>query len=181
MHRVEAYITLALILIGGLTVLYLPVLFCLRKRGIGVLRQISYWGLGCSLFLIMFATILFVPITFRPETYILNLKPFAWLGRGNAVHQLMAEKLPNILLFVPLGFFLPAVWKRAGSFWGTMTISFVITFGVEFFQYFIGRSSDIDDLITNLLGAVMGYFLFRLSARLLGKQKLWGAFTGRNN
>ncbi len=41
-------------------------------------------------------------------------------------------------------------------------IVFLVTFSVEFFQYFIGRLSDIDDIITNLLGDIIGYGIFKI-------------------
>ena len=48
-----------------------------------------------------------------------------------------------------------------------------MTFSVEFFQFFIGRSADIDDVITNLLGAVIGYAIFKVFNGLLKQKKWW--------
>ena len=67
MHRIEAYIRLALIFIIIISILYLPISVILKKKGKSFIRQLSYIGLFCSIFLIIFATILFVPITFHPE------------------------------------------------------------------------------------------------------------------
>ena len=47
-----------------------------------------------------------MPITFKPETHILNLIPFNLQEIG--IEQFLIEKIPNIILFIPLGFFLPA-------------------------------------------------------------------------
>lgn len=176
MHRIEAYIRLALIFIVVIGVFYLPALFALRKKGKSAIRQISYIGLFCAAFLIVFATILFVPITVPPERYILNLQPFCWIGSTDG--QLVVEKLPNILLFIPLGFFIPAVFRSRRKICQTVCISFLVTFSVEFVQYFIGRSADIDDVITNLLGAVIGYVIFKLLNRLLRRQTWWNRFLG---
>lgn len=55
-----------------------------------------------------------------------------------------------------------------------------ITFSVEFFQYFIGRSSDIDDIITNVLGAIIGYAIFKVLNNLLKDKKWWNQFIGNN-
>lgn len=173
MHRLEAYLRLALIFIGIITILYLPAMFALRKRGVTVLRQIGGLGLFCSLFLILFATIFFTPITVRPEEHILNLMPFSWIGKAGPLDQLMVEKIPNVLLFVPLGFFLPVVFGGMRKWYRVMGTAFAVTFGVEFVQYFIGRSADVDDMITNLLGAAAGYLAFRLLDRLLGGRGWW--------
>ena len=178
MHRIEAYIRLALIFIAIISILYIPILLHLKKKGISVIRQLSYIGFICSLFLIIFATILFVPITFQPEEYILNIKPFQWLGSTDSYQQVLVEKIPNILLFIPLGFFIPIVLKNKRKLYQTALIAFGITFSVEFFQYFIGRSSDIDDIITNLLGAIIGYGIFKVSQKYLKHTKWWNTFIG---
>ncbi len=180
MHRLEAYARLALIFIVGLTILYLPVLFVLKRRGKTIPRQISYLGLFCSLFLIVFATILFTPISFQPETHTLNLIPFAWLGTGDDLYLFTVEKVPNILLFIPLGFFLPAVFQKMRRLPAAVLVSFLTTFSIEFFQFFIGRSSDIDDVIANLSGTVIGYLVFGLLDRVVGNRQFWNKFTARS-
>lgn len=169
MHRIEAYVTLGIIFIVIISILYLPILFKLKKKGISPLRQLGYLGLFCSIFLIVYATILFMPITFTPETHTLNLVPFNFTD----FNQFVVEKIPNIMLFIPLGFFMPIVFKSTRKLYKTALISFVITFSIEFFQYFIGRSSDIDDIITNLLGAIIGYGIFFIVNKIFKNQKWW--------
>lgn len=177
----EAYIRLALIFIVIISVLYLPILLYLKKKGKSILRQLSYIGLICSIFLIIFATILFVPITFHPEEYILNIKPFNWIGNiEDNFQQIVVEKVPNIMLFIPLGFFIPIVLKNKRKLWKTILIALGITFSVEFVQYFIGRSSDIDDIITNILGAIIGYLVFKVLNNSLKQKKWWDKFMGNN-
>lgn len=171
MHRIEAYVRLGIIFVAIISVLYLPILFKLKKKGISPIRQISYIGFICSIFLIIFATILFTPINFHPETHILNLIPFNWNEIG--FYQFVVEKIPNIILFIPLGFFVPVISKSKRKLYKTTIIVFLVTFGVEFLQYFIGRSSDIDDVITNLIGGIIGYLIFKIMTQLFGKTKLW--------
>lgn len=178
MHRLEAYARLALIFIVALAILYLPVLFFLKRRGKPVSRQISYLGLVCSLFLIAFATIFFTPISFHPGTHTLNVVPFAWVGAGDDLSLLIVEKVPNVLLFIPLGFFLPAIFQKMRRLSAVVPVSFLTTFSIEFFQFFIGRSSDIDDIIANLLGAVLGYGLFKLLGALFHSKSHWKSFIG---
>ncbi len=179
MHRIEAYIRLALIFIVIISILYIPILLFLRKKGKSVIRQLGYIGLICSIFLIIFATILFVPINFQPEEYILNIKPLNWIGNTDSIQQVIVEKVPNIMLFIPLGFFIPIVLENKRKLYKTTFISLCITFSVEFFQYFIGRSSDIDDIITNILGAIIGYEVFKILSKLLKDKKWWNEFKGR--
>lgn len=180
MHRIEAYIRLAIIFIIFISILYLPLLFILKKKGKSPIRQLSYIGIFCSFFLIIFATILFVPISFHPEEYILNLNPFNWLENTNSVQQFIVEKIPNIILFVPLGFFVPTVFKKQRKLYKTVLISFSITFSVEFIQYFIGRSTDIVDILTNLLGAIIGYTIYKLLDNLCKSNLFWKILTNKD-
>jgi glycopeptide antibiotics resistance protein len=50
------------------------------------------------------------------------------------------------------------------------------TFGIEFLQYFMGRSADIDDVITNFLGGLIGYILFLAFNKLLKNTNFWKKF-----
>ena len=54
-----------------------------------------------------------------------------------------------------------------------MLIVFLTTFGIEFLQYFMGRSADIDDVITNFLGGLIGYILFLAFNKLLKNTNFW--------
>ena len=168
---------IAIIFIVIINILYLPILFKLKKKGISPIRQISYIGLFCSVFLIIFATILCTPITFQPEAHFLNLIPFNW--RENGLKQFLIEELANIILFIPLGFFLPAVFRSNRKAYKTVSITFSITFGIECHQYFIGRLSDIDDIITNLLGGIIGFIVFKLLDRFLKKTTFWNKLIER--
>ena len=43
---------------------------------------------------------------------------------------------------------------------------------IEFEQYFIGRSADIDDFILNVFGALCGYLLYKIANKLLHNKKM---------
>jgi glycopeptide antibiotics resistance protein len=60
-------------------------------------------------------------------------------------------------------------------------VIFIITFSVEVCQFFIGRSSDIDDIITNLLGGIIGYIVFKLSMSVFENKNWWNKFIGNEN
>lgn len=171
MHRIEAYVTLGIIFILMISILYLPFLLSQKKKGKSVIRQLAYLGLICSLFLIIFATILFTPITFTPEYRVVNFNLFEFLNQGD--RRLYAEIIPNILLFIPFGLFMPIVFEKLRSVVNTMKITFVVTLCIETFQYFIGRSADIDDVIMNLVGGLLGYCLYSISNYLLKNTKFW--------
>ncbi|MBP5579771.1 MAG: VanZ family protein [Ruminococcus sp.] len=69
----------------------------------------------------------------------------------------------NILIFMPLGVFLPAVWKRQRRSAVFFLTASAVIIGVEMIQFITMRGAcDIDDYILNFFGAVIGYTLSRL-------------------
>lgn len=68
----------------------------------------------------------------------------------------------NVLMTVPLGFFLPMVWRRYQSFSNTLFAGFFTSLAIELLQLFSFRSTDVDDLIFNTLGACLGWCLAKL-------------------
>lgn len=64
-----------------------------------------------------------------------------------------------ILLFVPFGFLLPAVWRDYRTLKKTAFAGFALSLAIEILQIFTFRLTDVDDLITNTAGALAGYFL----------------------
>jgi glycopeptide antibiotics resistance protein len=70
--------------------------------------------------------------------------------------------LQNILLFVPFGFLLPFIWPNINKFRYVVLSGFSFSLLIELSQLLNNRSTDVDDLILNTLGAILGYLLFRL-------------------
>ena len=73
----------------------------------------------------------------------------------------------NAILFIPVGFFLPLLWKRCEHLGRVLGLGFALSLWVELSQLLNWRVTDIDDLITNTLGAVIGWLLYRLAGRRL--------------
>lgn len=63
----------------------------------------------------------------------------------------------NIMMFMPLGFLLPLCWKEFRSPVKVLLAGACYSAGIEFCQMFNNRVTDIDDLLMNTLGAVLGY------------------------
>lgn len=80
--------------------------------------------------------------------------------------------LGNIAMFMPLGFF-PALLWRKWRWWKSVLVGFCASFTIEFTQFFIGRFTDIDDIILNTAGALAGYGLY------LAIRRLWPEWTQR--
>ncbi|MGN1266928.1 MAG: VanZ family protein [Dorea sp.] len=72
----------------------------------------------------------------------------------------------NVLIFVPFGFFMPMASKYR-SFLATAFSSFGLCFCVETFQLVTRVGSfDVDDLLLNTIGGIIGYIVFALCAAM---------------
>ena len=69
----------------------------------------------------------------------------------------------NFILLLPLGMFLPCLNMGINRFWKVVLVSFVIIVCIEGLQcVFRVGIVDIDDLILNLCGSMLGYALIRI-------------------
>lgn len=97
-------------------------------------------------------------IRFQPHV---NLKPFRYFFTDRTT-------LPNVLLFIPLGIFLTALWQRFSRGWRAMLFGLGVSLTIELLQIFTFRATDVNDLITNTLGTVLGWGLGRLGLAVAG-------------
>lgn len=73
----------------------------------------------------------------------------------------------NIFLFVPFGFLCPLICRKYERARNTILIGFGLSLFVEISQLFtLARATDIDDLLTNVMGTILGYLIFKLIAKL---------------
>lgn len=82
---------------------------------------------------------------------------------GYLAYFALRNLLGNVVLFVPLGLFLPVLWRRQRRFGlFVMTVCAAII-AVECLQLFTTLGSlDVDDLILNMLGACVGFGFWRI-------------------
>ena len=73
----------------------------------------------------------------------------------------------NALLFVPLGMLLPLLWKDCRRWYRTAGAGFLLSLLIELSQLCNFRATDVDDLIMNALGTVLGWLAFRFFAHLI--------------
>lgn len=70
----------------------------------------------------------------------------------------------NVVIFVPFGFFMPMA-SRYRSFFSTVFYSFGLSLCVETFQLLTKVGSfDVDDLLLNTIGGLVGYLIFSMCA-----------------
>lgn len=89
-----------------------------------------------------------------------NLIPFADIINNPAGY--IINTILNIILFIPMGFLVPAIWTEYRSLRKTVLMGFTVSIVIEILQIFTFRLTDIDDLVTNTLGTFSGYYMGKL-------------------
>lgn len=69
--------------------------------------------------------------------------------------------LLNIILFIPLGLLAPLIWTKMNKLHNVIGAGFFFTVLIEASQLLNHRATDIDDILLNLLGAAVGFALFK--------------------
>jgi glycopeptide antibiotics resistance protein len=85
--------------------------------------------------------------------YLANLDDPFWVG----------QLLGNLSLLLPLGLFGPFVLPALDRWWRIGLVALVYSSAIEIAQLRIAdRSADVDDVLVNVLGALIGFAMWRL-------------------
>ncbi len=100
-----------------------------------------------------------------------NLTPLVYLFRYGSARDIVWNVVGNAVMFIPTGVVLPIVYRRLDCFWKVAAVGALISLCIEILQLpFASRASDVDDLILNTLGVVIGYGIYAAVKRLKKKQ-----------
>jgi glycopeptide antibiotics resistance protein len=81
---------------------------------------------------------------------------------GN-INYFIINFLGNIIMFMPIGFFIPLLWDITPK--KTILIGACFSASVEIIQLFLARGTDIDDLMLNTFGVLLGVIVFKILNR----------------
>ena len=103
-----------------------------------------------------------------------NLVPLVNLFDYDNKRDLLLNAIGNVAMFIPSGIVLPIIYKRLDSFIKVILAGGGISLCIEMMQLpFSVRASDIDDLILNTAGVMLGYGIYALvRCRKRTKRKL---------
>ena len=138
------------------------------KRGFFLVALIGY--LTLLAYLTLFSqfygrTLLHRRINIIPFETILN-----FIMDSHTTESIIINIAGNIVAFMPLGFLLPAVSRKFAGVLRIILISLTATTTIEILQYISNVGiTDIDDVILNLLGGLLGYFLFCIISKSIIK------------
>lgn len=92
-----------------------------------------------------------------------NIIPFKTIKNYinySASFHIFSNIIGNILIFIPLSYMLIYLYEPLRNLKNLIITLSLISFCIEFFQFFMGRSVDIDDIILNLLGGIIAYLIY---------------------
>lgn len=99
----------------------------------------------------------------------MNLVPFIDVLniRGDFVRQVGL----NIIMTIPFGFLVPFIKKENVKLLKIAFYTFLLSLGIELLQPLINgvRSADITDLLTNVMGGIIGYVMYLIFKPLTTK------------
>ncbi len=129
-----------------------------RKKEAAAMLPVVLFGFYLSLMLV---------ITFLSRESgggsVFDLKLFSTWGINNRNNAMVVE---NVLLFIPYGFLGCWAFERTKGFLWCTLLGAATSLGIECLQLATGRGFfQIDDIVTNTLGAMVGYLFFRLFFR----------------
>lgn len=114
-----------------------------------------------SLIFIIYILCLFHVVTFQDNNYgVSNFVPFKEIFRYDiGSDKFIKNVMGNIVLFIPYGF-LASYFLNNKKFSVITILTIITTLTIETVQYYIGRVFDIDDIILNLVGSIVGFLIF---------------------
>lgn len=147
---------------GVLAILYVFIFYRrwkVKGRDTLFINTIMYIYLSFVLYFTLMPVITSLPFIFDHPYVPMNLEPFIDVsnGRGDFIRQVVL----NIIMTIPFGFLFPLTKNKKTNLIKTILYTFLLSLSIEILQPLINtRSSDITDLITNVLGGIIGYLLY---------------------
>jgi glycopeptide antibiotics resistance protein len=95
----------------------------------------------------------------------INLQPFLMFKQFQIASY---QVIGNLVMLLPLGIYIPLLFPKLSGFFRVFIICLLVSISIELMQLITSvRSTDIDDVILNTCGALIGYIIYRF-LRLIG-------------
>lgn len=115
-----------------------------------------------ALSFIIYILCLFQVVTFQDNNNISsnNLIPFKEMFRYTLGSRLFLKNvIGNIIMFLPYGFF-TSYFLKENKLFLIFILTVITSLTIETTQLMIGRVFDIDDILLNILGGILGHYLY---------------------
>lgn len=125
-----------------------------------------------SIFLLIFYTAIVINTTVLSrsvgsERAIIFIPFWSYCEIYQGAPRLLEENIMNVIAFLPIGLFM-AIGDRKLKWWQAAIAGCSLSVVVEFLQFYFNRGQcEIDDVIHNTVGCVIGYFILKSIMSLL--------------
>lgn len=153
MYRISA----ALIDLAAACVFLIPAFLLYGKFVFRDKRQTAVQFLFACYLAAVLSLVGFPSVTNLTPDISVNLIPFSGIGADPS------GALLNMLLFVPMGVFLPVLADSFHPFLRALLFALCATVLIEAMQLLTFRATDVNDVLTNTAGAALGYGFARLA------------------
>ena len=118
-------------------------------------------------FFVIYILCLFYVVTFQDVSWSTsNFIPFKEIMRYSIGSSMFYKNvLGNMVMFVPFGFFV-SYFLKLEKLYSVTLITLLTSVTIEITQLLIGRVFDVDDLLLNLIGGIVGFLLYELVHKL---------------
>lgn len=145
----------------------------MKKKTFNIYREFT--KLVFFMYFLAIFSYTFFPMHIRPESiFIINFVPIEETISmfSNNVNLGIYNVLGNTLMFVPLGIFIPLLFKKRDNIISIIFYGFTGSLFIEINQLMTGgRTADIDDVIFNTVGALLGYIIYKVLVKYVSKIK----------
>ena len=114
-----------------------------------------------TLIFILYIMCLFEVVTFQDINFgTSNFIPFKEIFRYSLGSRLFIKNIVgNVLLFLPYGYYI-TYYLKSKKIYPTIFLTIIVSTTIELVQLKIGRTFDIDDIILNTLGGIIGSYIY---------------------
>ncbi len=123
-------------------------------------KVVLYKDIFILLSILYLLMLYFMLLSTENSTKGINFQIFREMARYRIGSKLFFHNvIGNIVLFVPFGFIL-SYFIKARKIRHVVIPSFIVSLSAEIIQYQIGRAFDVDDVILNTMGALIGFMIY---------------------
>lgn len=150
-------ITWPMVLISCVVIVGLRISYLIKNK-----KKFVIYKELLSLSFLIYIMCLFQVVTFQDDVTWSsnNFVPFKEILRYNMGSRLFFKNVVgNMVMFLPYGFFI-SYYLDSKKLTGPFILTAITSFSVETVQLVIGRVFDVDDIILNMLGGTIGFYIY---------------------
>lgn len=154
--------TWPMILICSVIIVSMRIVWILKEK-----KEVVFYKEMLGLCFVIYVMCLFYVVTFQDVSWSTsNFIPFKEMFRYEIGSTLFFKNvLGNMIMFMPYGFFVSYFLKLRHPI-SIFLMSILTSFTIEFTQAQIGRVFDVDDILLNIIGALLGFLIYNMIYKL---------------